>query len=97
MKHLCMALMGASDMTNLDGLCEELNDKAVALDELMSACDDALNAIDEINSALDDLCAINLDFNVETQIQEVKDNAETTQTLLEETLKDLINQVEAIA
>ena len=97
MKHLCMAVMGASDLTYLDGLCEELKDKAVALDELMSACDDALNAIDEINSALDDLCAINLDFNVETQIQEVKDNAETTQTLLEETLKDLINQVEAIA
>lgn len=97
MMNLCMAVMGVSDMTDIDGLCEELKDKAIALDELMSACDDALNAIDEINSALDDLCAINLDFNVETQIQEVKDNAETVQTLLEDTLKDLINQAEAIA
>ena len=84
-------------MADIEGLCEELKDKAVALDELMSACDDALNAIDDINGALDDLCAINLDFNVETQIQEVKDNAETIQDLLETTLQDLINQAEAIA
>jgi len=83
-------------MTDLDGLCEELKDKAIALDELMSACDDALNAIDEINSALDDLCAMQLDHTVETAIQEVKDNAESTQFTLETTLKDLISQVEGL-
>lgn len=84
-------------MTDIDGLCEELKDKGIALDELMSACDDALNAIDEINSALDDLCSMQLPYNVETEIQNVKDNAETMQDLLETTLQDLINQAEAIA
>ncbi len=96
MIHLCMALMGVNDMTDLDGLCEELKDKAIALDELMSACDDALNAIDEINTALDELCAMQLDHTVEMAIQEVKDNAESTQDTLETTLKDLISQVEGL-